>query len=377
MQQPQPIRDSPERFRGSGGHAHWPRYKTRTVGGLQRVRLEEYMKANLIFLSLIALSLVAIGLPRHGLAQGLDVRQKWERDSASGAVFFTVGNARMLWDAWHYRQITVFVNPQEFTIENIKAIFLHLSEKYPSEDLLLIDALSNDEQLDEKVRWFAEIQSFPFGNVPPPPSTDGSKPARLFAGYSRSDGSEGFNYYPATGESVPMFLKSPSRDCAPSGDTAVDLVDASMRGCKAAVEHLLDAGADPNAKSRHGGVALVEASYRGEADIVKLLLEVGADINQTSASGWSPLIAAVSGNRSRSIELLLSRGADVNVKSEDGRTALILAVLRQNLGVVKELLARGADVNVKDGYGKTALGIAEEEQNEDLVRLLKRAGASR
>lgn len=336
------------------------------------------MKASLVGLFLVALALIATELAKPGVAQGRAVGRAFKRDNALGAEFLIIGNAKFSRWLWHERQIAVFVEPQSFTVENIRTVFLHLSERHPAEDHLEIDAVSNDEQLDDKVRWFAEIQSFPFGSLTPPPTTDASKNEPLSAQYFRCGGDEYFIYYPASGEPIPMYLKSALPGCVPSGEPAVDIVDASRRGCKAAVEQLLDAGADPNVKTRHGGAALVEASFWGQAKIVNLLLERGVDINQTSASGWTALIAAISGNRYNVIDLLLSRRRrpDVNVRGEDGRTALTHAVLRENLGVVKELLRRGSDVNVTDGYGKTALMIAEEQNNKNLIRLLKKAGAN-
>jgi len=296
--------------------------------------------------------------------------------SASNVSFSIVGNARIIWGPWFERKITVFVEPDVFTPDNLRTIFLNFSEQHPSDDHLLIDAISNHEQLEQALSDFTEIQSFPFGNVAPPLFTcaSGIEP-RSFAGYFRSDGSEFFNYYPAKGEPLHVTIKEASLECAPSGDQAVDMVDGSARGCADLVRKLLDDGADPNAKGRHGGVPLVEAVYWNQPEILRLLLERGADVNQKSSSGWTPLIAAAFRNRHASIELLLRRGADVNLSSIDGRTALNCAVFRQNAVVAKELLKLGADPNAKDGYGKTILAIAEATGDVKLVRLLKNAGA--
>jgi hypothetical protein len=270
------------------------------------------------------------------------------------------------------------VEPEDFTIDQVRAIFLHLSDEYPTDDLLQVDALSTDGQVKKVVDWFARGQSFPFGNLLPF-VIDDSPPEPRSAIYHRTDGSEGFLYFPAAGagSSTNVEIKSPAVGCAPSGDTVVDLVDASMDGCTDVVRQLLHSGADPNVKTRHGGFALVEASQRGMDEIVKLLLEAGADINQTSSAGWTPLIAAISGNNSTVIELLLRHGANVNVRSRDGRTGIILAVMKGNAAAVKDLLARGADVHVIDGYGKTPLAIAEERHDQELIPLLKEAGATR
>ncbi len=340
------------------------------------------MKRNTLVLLFVSLALVATGLAKPRANKNPGNSQELKHPTASGAEYLIVGNARVIDGPHHDRWIIVFAEPRFFTLENTRTIFLDLSEEYPLEDFLFIEAVSNDEQLQEKQRWFGEIQSFPFGNLPPRPRCgNGPEPPPLSASYHRINRTEHIYFYPASGESVHVDLNPSSQDCGATGDTPADLLDAATRGCEDVVQELLDAGADPNVKTRHGGAVLVEASHRGNTRIVRLLLERGADINQTSASGWTPLIAAVNGNRSCVtglscvIDLLLSRGADVNARAEDGRTALTHAVFRQNAAVVKELLARGADVTNIDGYGKTALAMAEDQHDDTIVRLLREAGA--
>jgi hypothetical protein len=336
------------------------------------------MQANFVAPLLAASLLVTGRLAEPGVSQNLGEIRERERSTADGAVFSLVGNVRVIWLLYHVRKITVFVELQAFTLENISSIVLQLSESYPAGDHLNIDVISNDEQRADAVSWFAEIQSLSFGNVLPPVSRCASaiKPP-LSAQYFRIAGLEKLYYNPAVGDSIHVEFKHSSPDCGASGDAALDLVDSSMRGCKEVVKQLLNSGADPNVKTRHGGSALVEASFWGpdHHEIVELLLNAGVDINQTTSSGWTALMAAVFGNRSRTTDLLLSRGADVNLRSEDGRTALILAVQKGNATAVKQLVALGADPNVRDGYGKTALVIAAELQNKNLIRLLKKAGA--
>jgi hypothetical protein len=343
------------------------------------VELSGHMQANFVAPFLAASLIVTGELANLGVSQNLGEIRERERNTADGVVFSLVGNVRVIWLLSHVRKIAVFVEPQAFTLENIRSIVLHLSESYPAEDHLHIDVISNDEQRADAVSWFAEIQSYTFGNVLPPVSRCASaiKPP-LSAQYFRIAGSENLYYNPAVGDSIQVEFKHSSPDCGASGDVALDLVDASIRGCTDVVQQLLKRGANPNGKARYGGSALVEASFWGtdHYETVELLLDAGADINQTSSSGWTALMAAVFGNRSRTMDLLLSRGADVNLRSEDGRTALILAVQRGNATAVKQLLALGADSTVRDGYGKTALVIAAELQNKNLIRLLKKAGAS-
>src|SRR5207248_2640339 len=70
---------------------------------------------------------------------------------------------------------------------------------------------------------------------------------------------------------------------------------------------LLDAGADVNARSKHGFTALMEAvSYReAPTAIVQELIEAGADINARDNRGWSALIWAISCGLVESVRCLL------------------------------------------------------------------------
>lgn len=299
------------------------------------------------------------------------------RDLQSAGDFFIGANAKAILDPHHLRSIVAYVAANKFTLANTRSIFRHLSEEYPSDDFLVIDAVSNITELDRKIAWFERIEKHPFGDVAPLGCGTNKKPAPLSAVYYRTATGEYMDYCDASGESSAIHFRRLSYGCNSPNDSTPDLVGATISSCKEVVERLLDSGADPNVKSPEGWSPVFEAAYRSQEEILRLLLDRGADINQRSSSGWTPLIAATNRDRCFSIvELLLSRGADINARNEEGRTALIYAVLHKNEAVVRLLLAAGADVKLKDGYGKTALMIAQEEAlDEYVIRLLKAAGA--
>jgi ankyrin repeat protein len=105
-----------------------------------------------------------------------------------------------------------------------------------------------------------------------------------------------------------------------------------------AVKALLDRGATPSIASRDQAFTPLHSAVATDAgasdtDIVRLLLEAGADPNAKSREGGTPLhTAAFTGDR-ESAELLLAYGADPNATDAKGHTPLDLARDRKNIEV--------------------------------------------
>jgi ankyrin repeat protein len=68
------------------------------------------------------------------------------------------------------------------------------------------------------------------------------------------------------------------------GTSELPLGDAVRNGHFEIVKHLLDHGADPNAKTE-GWPSLVHAAWLGRCEIVSLLLEAGANVNLRQLAG--------------------------------------------------------------------------------------------
>src|SRR5690606_41466478 len=72
---------------------------------------------------------------------------------------------------------------------------------------------------------------------------------------------------------------------APEGLYAADVADAMMRGNTAALERLLEQGADVNEPQADGATALHWAAYRDDLNAVRRLLDAGADVNVANRAG--------------------------------------------------------------------------------------------
>jgi ankyrin repeat protein len=154
-----------------------------------------------------------------------------------------------------------------------------------------------------------------------------------------------------------------------------DLFNAAKNGDAAAVQALLDKGADVNVKKTDGATALMAASQLGHVEVVQLLLAKGADVNAKAVSGATALLIASQNGRTEVVRALLAKGADTNAKASNGATALIVASQQGNKEIVQALLAEGADVNAKMDNGATALMHAANKGDIEVVKLLLAKGA--
>jgi len=114
---------------------------------------------------------------------------------------------------------------------------------------------------------------------------------------------------------------------------------------------LLEAGADVNAKDKHGHTALM---YAETAEQTKLLIEAGADVHAKDSDGRTALMWAKTAEQTK---LLIEAGADVNAKDKHERTALMRAETAEQ---TKLLLEAGADV--EDLFKNKHLSSKEKQQ---------------
>ena len=119
------------------------------------------------------------------------------------------------------------------------------------------------------------------------------------------------------------------------------------------MQHLLAAGADPNAKGKCGTTALMNAIKIGNVEARKLLIDKGAELH--SKHLWH----AIRFGTVDIIALLLDKGFDLEEKF-DGQTYLITAARYAELDALKLLVERGVDLENRNEDGKTALMVVVE-----------------
>ena len=139
---------------------------------------------------------------------------------------------------------------------------------------------------------------------------------------------------------------------------------------------LLRAGADANPTDKEGRTALMIVIDREVSGIARALVEGGADVNRRDGDGQTALMLSAGRNNTEEVKLLIGAGADVNARDNNGRTPLLHVFSWSGIGpVTKALLEAGADANAADNEGNTALMLAAEYARLEMLELLVKAGA--
>lgn len=145
------------------------------------------------------------------------------------------------------------------------------------------------------------------------------------------------------------------------------------------ITSLLDAGADPAARSKSGknvlhkiskeirpndknSIAITSNTFNKESenflhqkinfsqieDLVKKFIKRGASVNDVDSAGNTPALIAARENNLQLVNLFLSLGADINAKNNDGHTLLHFALQNQDKNLSRLLLEKGIQLNTED-----------------------------
>lgn len=135
-----------------------------------------------------------------------------------------------------------------------------------------------------------------------------------------------------------LSRKANVRQRTPHGDTA--LMMASMLGDLEIMKRLVAAGAELN---HPGWASLHYAAFEGKAAAVQFLLENGADKDAVAPNGFTALMLAARNGKTEAAKALLYADPDVNFRTDKGETALAIAKAR-NMTEVVELIRRAGGV---------------------------------
>ena len=151
-----------------------------------------------------------------------------------------------------------------------------------------------------------------------------------------------------------------------------EIFDACRQGNLQKINELYQANpAVVNAEDHKGFTPLVLAAYNDQPAAVDFLLEKGAEVNPPAGSGNTALMGVCFKGFTEIAAKLLSAGAEVNQTNSSGATALTFAATFGHLAIAEMLLKKGADVNIRDARGKSPLDHARLQENWPMYDLLR------
>ncbi|KAH6613521.1 hypothetical protein F5144DRAFT_406716 [Chaetomium tenue] len=153
------------------------------------------------------------------------------------------------------------------------------------------------------------------------------------------------------------------------------LTCAVLSGRENAIQVLLDRGAKIEARDGGGQTPLMHGASNGQRDALQILLDRGAEIEARDKVGETPLMHAACHRQIDALQILLDRGAEIEARDNDGKTPLAHAAKWGIVGAIQRLLDRGAEIEAKDNDGQTPLAHAAEYGSVDAVQILLDRGA--
>lgn len=159
------------------------------------------------------------------------------------------------------------------------------------------------------------------------------------------------------------------------------LMVAAFRRDDAAAKALIDAGADLNALDNQSYDVITIAAVLDDLDILKLAIAGGGNTRAiTSPYSGTALIAAAHLGHAQVVAALIEAKAPVNHVNNLGWTALIEAIVlgdggERHQATVDALIKGEADLNLPDRNGVRPLTLARQKGYAKIAATLEQAGA--
>lgn len=135
---------------------------------------------------------------------------------------------------------------------------------------------------------------------------------------------------------------------------------AARHNADKAIEALIRAEANIEAKDKIGRTPLSMASNWNQCKAVRALIYAGAEIEALSKDGKTPLFTAVMGDGIKAVNMLIGNNANVDARTTtEGRTSLLQATYNQNIALVDALLSAGANRDLLTNAGESARTLIE------------------
>jgi ankyrin repeat protein len=151
----------------------------------------------------------------------------------------------------------------------------------------------------------------------------------------------------------------------------------SMSDQESTVRMLLEAGADPCIRDKHGSAVLHNAAAHDLASSMRLFVEFGADISLRDAKGYTPFMVAALYGSDQCLQILLSAGSNVLDVDKNGCTALHLAAWAGRESSVRRLVKLGLYISARDNCGHTPMYYAFKYGRDGAMKILEEARTSR
>jgi ankyrin repeat protein len=232
------------------------------------------------------------------------------------------------------------------------------------------------------------------------PAEDGFPP--LIAALSCAERAPGVTVRTDVHDLLALLLDHGARTDQRGVNDETPLHRAAGQGDLAAVDLLLAAGADPDAITRiddletplevaiaAGKPVVVErlrplttrpdwerAAATGDVRALEKLLRAGHDVDARDGYGQTALMRAAHAGRREAVDFLIARGADLDHVSKFHLSALMLAVVAGHPRIARRLAGAGADLTIRGSgapgfHGRTAADLAEARGDHRLAAFLR------